>query len=787
MPPDLDRAFELLFKYRPAAFREGRLVLDAPPALAIGVACAAAAVGVLVVVAYRRAGRDGAATAAAGDPARRGSAPHAGLAALRLGAIALVALCLLRPALVLATAVPRRNAVAVLVDDSRSMRVPDWDGGPRPNATRADFVAGSLAPGAPLAAALGREYAVRTYRFSRTAERAADASALAYAGDRTRIGAALDRVRAELAGVPLAGIVVVSDGADGDPAALAEATRALGAAGTPVFTVGVGRGVGARDLEVARVEAPAAVLRGTSAAVDVTVAHAGMGGRTVVVVAEDGGRIVAREEATLPRDDGATPVRLQVPAADAGARRLAFRVVPQAGEALVENNQRDAVLRVADRREKVLYFEGEPRFELKFVRRAVADDENLRLVALQRTADRKYLRLGVGDSLDLISGFPATREELFSYRAVILGSVEAAAFTPEQLRMLADFVGERGGGLLLLGGRRALAEGGYAGTALADVIPVVLEERPGSGDDDPPAELAVRPTAAGAATAALQLAPDARASAARWRTLPPLTAVNVVRRVKPGATVLLAGAPTAAGAAGGARVVLAQQRFGRGRALAFAVQDSWLWQMHAAVPADDMTHELFWRQLLRWLVSDVPEPVTVAAADERPAPGDAVALRAEVRDSAFRPVNGARVVARVTAPSGARVEVPLEWGVERDGEYRGSFTPAEPGVHEVAVEARDGARDLGAAEPAYVEAATPREEYFNSAMRAPLLRRLAEATGGRFYTPATVGALPEDLRYARGGVTVTERRELWDMPVVFAALAALLGGEWLARRARGLA
>jgi hypothetical protein len=363
MPPVLERAFELLFKYRPAVFREGRLVLDAPRPLAVGVACATVVLGAVVVAAYRRAGRGGAA-AGAGPGAGPGGAGHAGLAALRLGAVGLLALCLLQPALVLATAVPRRNAVAVLVDDSRSMRVPDWDGGPRPNATRADFVAAALAPGAALAEALGREFAVRTYRFSRTAERAADAAGLAYAGDRTRLGAALERARADLAGVPLAGVVVVTDGADGDPAALAEATRALRAAGTPVFAVGVGRGAGARDLELARVEAPAAVLRGTTAAVDVTVAHAGMGGRTVAVVAEDGGRVVAREEVALPRGDGATPVRLQVPAADAGARRLAFRVVPQPGEALVENNQREAVLRVADRRERVLYFEGEPRFEL---------------------------------------------------------------------------------------------------------------------------------------------------------------------------------------------------------------------------------------------------------------------------------------------------------------------------------------------------------------------------------------------------------------------------------------
>ena len=86
-----------------------------------------------------------------------------------------------------------------------------------------------------------------------------------------------------------------------------------------------------------------------------------------------------------------------------------------------------------------------------------------------------------------------------------------------------------------------------------------------------------------------------------------------------------------------------------------------------------------------------------------------------------------------------------------------------------------------------LDVAESREEYFESAMRAPLLRQLAEQTGGKFYTPATVAALPEDLRYARGGVTTTERKELWDTPMAFLLLGGLLGAEWVIRRRRGLA
>ena len=138
---------------------------------------------------------------------------------------------------------------------------------------------------------------------------------------------------------------------------------------------------------------------------------------------------------------------------------------PQPGELLAENNARDVLVDVRDRREKILYFEGEPRFEMKFLRRAVTDDKQLQLVVLQRTADNKYLRLEVDDPDELVGGFPKTRDELFQYRGLVLGSIEAAAFTGDQLAMLAEFVDKRGGGLLMLGGPRSFSEGGYAGTA----------------------------------------------------------------------------------------------------------------------------------------------------------------------------------------------------------------------------------------------------------------------------------------------------------------------------------
>jgi uncharacterized membrane protein len=104
---------------------------------------------------------------------------------------------------------------------------------------------------------------------------------------------------------------------------------------------------------------------------------------------------------------------------------------------------------------------------MRFIRAAVEADSNLQVVALQRTAENKFLRLSIDTADELASGFPKTRAELFHYRSIILGNMEASFFTHDQLAMLADFVNVRGGGLLFLGGRRAFAEGGYAGTPLS--------------------------------------------------------------------------------------------------------------------------------------------------------------------------------------------------------------------------------------------------------------------------------------------------------------------------------
>ena len=754
--------FAFLFKYRPVVFEEGAFRFLAPGTTRTLVAVLAIAAAAAVIT-Y------------AGARARASRRDRLVLAAVRVAIILVLAFCLWDPALIVRSTERQQNFLGILVDDSLSMRIADDDG-----VDRATRVQELLEENAPLRQALADRFELRFFQFNRDARRLDDLRMLTFEGTRSRVAQALTRAREELAGLPLSGLVVVTDGADNADEPLAELLPQLKAANVPVFTVGVGRETFARDIQLSEIETPRRVLKGTALQVNVVLSQVGYAGDVVALEVQSEGRLISTQDVTLPGDGEPSTVRVRFTLTDPGPQVLDFRVAPRPDEMVTQNNVRQVLLTVEDRREKILYFEGEPRFEVKFLRRAVSDDENLQVVVLQRTADNKFLRLDTEDPDDLAAGFPRTREELFAYRALIIGSVEASYFTADQLRMIADFVGERGGGFLMIGGLHAFGEGGYVGTPVADVLPVILEDADAS--DARFRELHVSATRAGAAHTATQIAPSEDESAERWQALPPVSTLNQVVMLKPGATALLTGEDEEGGEE---QVVLAYHRYGAGKALALSIQDSWMWQMAADIPVDDMTHELFWRRVLRWMVDGVPDQVTATITRDRIEPGEPAEIVASVADRVFLETNSGRVTAEVTGPTGAVTEVPLEWTAEENGEYRGQFTASDRGLHEVLVTATEDDTLLGSSRT-FALASPGDREFFDAGMRAGLLERLADDTGGRFYTTDTVSALPDDIEVVGGGITIVEERELWDMPAVLLTLVLLLAAEWGFRRLRGL-
>ncbi len=757
-----ESVFTALFKFTPRAFARGELILA--PVLSGWLLLAGAGVAVAVVWYATRQLR----FVTARDRLVIGG--------LRGALFLLLGLCLLRPSLVSSDALPRRNVVAVLLDDSRSMRLRDVDGD-----SRLATMQHAFADTSAVVRALADRFSLRTFRFGADLHPVPHVDSMQAIGTRTDLARALNGVRETLGDLPVSGIVLVSDGADNADGDLDAALLAVRARGVPIFTVGVGTAAFARDLSVERLALPASTLEGAGVSGEVTVRVTGNVGDSLTLGVEADGQVVGSERVAIPRGQSTIPVPFRVPPLPPGAHRVLVRLSPVADEVITENNSAEAMVQVRAAGEKILYLEGEPRYEFAFLRRAMRGDSAIQLVSLERTAKGKFYRAGLDDSLDLISGFPTTAEELYRYRALVLGSIEATFFTADQLRLLADFVSERGGTVVFLGGPDALAEGGYIGTAIEPLIPVSLASSsyvPGQATG-----LKVHLTAPGRLHPVLQLVPGQAANQQLWSKLPPVTTVNALGALRPGATMLLGATPVQGGPE---RPVLVHQPFGRGMTVLLGVQDTWLWKMNPNTPLEDLSFETFWRQLLRWSLDPVPPRVQVTVTPERIGPGESVTLRARVTDSLYHPVNTAQVRIQVTAPDGSTQEVPLSWDLREDGSYQAAYVGEQAGQYSLVAHVRQGTDSATWAGTTLLVDATG-ADMERAERRDALLERIARETGGATFDIGALGELPAELRLSKAGITRKDAQDLWDMPIILLLFCGLVAAEWGYRRYRGLA
>ncbi len=755
--------FEFFFKYRPLLFQKGSIVLHPPWPWYATLVLAVLALGVPYVI-YRR-------TAGIVPFMRR-----LALSGLRAAFLLVLLLISLQPTLVLHSVLPQQSFLAVAYDSSKSMEIRDGTGG----TSRLDEVKRILNPaGNPLVAALSGKFKLRFFRFSSTAERTASFEDASKHGNVTSLDHVLDQIAGELNSVPVSGIVLLTDGADNHASDMTATANRLRARNIPVYPVGIGMTEFPQDLEILRVTAPRRALKDSMIEADVSVRSSGFAGRRAKLVVKERDRTLQTQEITLGGDGEVRNHRVNFTCDSAGAKIFSVRLDPIQGEIVPENNEQTILVQVMDEQPPVLYVEGEPRWIYGFVRRAADADKNLHLVTLLRQADGKFLRQGVENPAMLEKGFPTDKSELFRYKAIILGTVEASFFTFDQLRMISDFVSQRGGGFLMLGGRNSFAQGGYINTPLEDMLPVILQDSQTGFQE---AEFKARLTAFGADHPITRMASGQAENRKRWEAAPPLFGMNPTAGAKPGGTVLLQSALV--NPRGQNPVLLAFQRFGRGKSMALTTASTWRWRMD--MDSKDNFHELFWKQLLRWLVSEAADPVTIETDKHSYAPEEAVTLQADVSDSTFLRLNNAQAIGQVKSPSGNMAEIPLKWDQGKEGFYTGSYKPREEGIYEVSVEANLGSKSLGSSK-GFFRVSDSSDEFHNAVLNESLLKRLASDTGGKYYRPGEVQALAGDVGYIDNGVARLEEKELWDMPFLFLLLLGSAGLEWTLRKRKGLA
>lgn len=740
-------------------------------------------------------------------------AMRATLLGLRLAAFVLLGIVLARPVRVERREEVRPAEVLVLVDDSASMRRSDSYGDedlrealeeasglPAGGASRLDLARAVLARQVLPAIERGG-YQLGLYGFAESASPLSDLSALSGRGGATHLGDALFQALVSRRGHHVTDVVVVSDGRSNGGSSPLDAARAAGVAGIPVHTLVVGDTRAEKNAVLELVDAPGEVIEGDEVGVTVRVRGRGTpsGARAQLLLEELEGdsaaRVLAEEEVELTEPGERVVLIAPAGASQPGGseRRLRVSIAPLEGETMVDDNRLEFSVHVTPARIRVLFVEGYPRWEYRFVKNLLLRaDKNIDVQCFLLSATKDFPQ-EASSGLASLTSVPTTREELLAnYDVVVLGDVDPYAVSPDPkkcedfLRSLREFV-EAGGGLLFQAGElhnpRALSN-----TPLEDVLPVQLDStrmlgfegdtrdefRPLLEDPTHPHEI-------------LRLNADPATNRALWEDseqgLRGFYWYMPVQKVKPGAQVLLRHPSDKNAQSGENYPLMVLGYFPAGRTLFLGVDSTYRWRYRYG----DRYLDTFWRNSIRWLalgrLKSGDRRYRIESSRSSYDIEDRVQLEVRVLDEDFRPSEEPSQAVGWSGPDGVEHELELARESDRPGVYRGGLELDRPGVYRAWVLGRVAGRSQRVSATEF-EVVLPSRENQDPAPDPEALRALAAKTGGVFLELSKGRALAAQFP---GG---EERREpissrledAWDGWHTLLLALGLLGLEWILRK-----
>jgi len=750
-----------------------------------------------------------------------------------LGLLALSA-CLLEPLWNGQRARPGSNFFAVVADNSQGMQIKDRG----ETRSRGEVLHGLLTsdkstwPGR-----LDETFQVRRYFFDSRLQSTKDFSELRFDGRASSLGTMLRTIADRYKGQPLAGVLVFTDGNATDIPEGKPDTTGL----PPIYPVVIGNDDAIKDIAVQKVAVSQTAFEDAPVSIQADVAAGGYSGGSIVAqVLDQDGKKVEEQTQKAPRDVETATFRFQVKPEKSGISFYHLRVSARdeleqfakpetSTEATLANNHRVVAVDRGKGPYRILYVTGRPNWEFKFLNRAVEEDDQIQLVGLIRIAkrepkfefrgrvgessnplfrgfDRKseeterydqpvLVRLNTKDATELVGGFPKTAEDLYAYHAVIVDDLEAEFFSRDQMALVQKFVSERGGGFLMLGGAESFHEGKYARTPIGDMLPVyvdfVTEARSASN-------LHLTLTREGWLQPWARLRGTENEERSRLEAMPPFQTLNRVRDVKPGASAIT----LVHDESGNHYPALIAQRFGNGRVGAMTIGDLWRWGLRNEAMRRDM--DKAWRQMIRWLVADVPNRIDFHATAKREDPNQAVLLQVRARDKNFQPLDNASVVMTVrpltndlthvrsgdgdklnTATNGIRLSA--DPALTEAGLYQATYIPRETGGYLAEAVVTDAAGvEVGRAEAGWTS--DPAAEEFRSLKpNRALMESIAKQTGGEMIAADKLDGFAAGLPNRKAPITESWSYPLWHTPAVFLFALACFVAEWGLRRWKGMA
>lgn len=753
------------------------------------------------------------------------------LTALRTLAAVLILLAIYRPALEISRNLKLRTEVHILVDDSASMarqesyedeaaselasalegRAPErlstlrridlvsriFGGGGDGASERA------VGPGKELLTSLEQDHDLRWYRFFERSDAITSLEDLSAKGSSTRIGDSLDLHLANhgIDSSKLEAVVLVTDGRNNEGLDPIEGAKRLQTSEIPLHVVGVGDAAGERNLVLSGPPGPQQILQNEEAEFELQVRASGLDASAFQLVCKarkqsieetssnsDDGFVIASADAVVMPGPGETrKVVLRHSFDEPGDYLLTFSVPPLDGESNPRDNVTRRYLRVDSDKIRVLYVEDKPRWEYRYIEKALARvDKSIVYQCVLLDASRSF-RQESSEGLPALDSLPRTKKELFEYHVILLGDIPPERFgtTEEEradyLNLLKEFV-EHGGGLGVIAGERAMPDA-YRESPLEDLLPVVLGD---ATDDDVPVATneEFRPAleSPGAPDPIVRFLDDPAQNERLWREgFEGMAWYFPVLRSKAGARVLLRH-PRDENKYG-RRILVATAPYPKGKVLFSAVDETWRWRKFYGVKYQDR----YWRNVVRHLAENklrrLDDRVVLQVDREQLELGDRVRLDLQLLDDDYNPVLDENARVHVRAPGGELQNIVLPRVQGQAGHFEGALSLEEAGVWSVLYyrDGEAGGRPLARRD---LVCSIPKKELDQTSLDEDGLRELAKTGQGEYARLANVDALLRGFRGRGAGMKIVDRklREVWDQAWTLLLVLLLLSLEWILRK-----
>ena len=593
-------------------------------------------------------------------------------------------------------------------------------------------------------------------------------------GSSTAIGSAMNEAVGKFAGREVAGVLVLSDFISVKGKDPVESAKLYSDKNIPIHTINFGL-PSPPDIHVRKIIGPDVVFKGDRVPLRAQIESKGYNDRTVDITLKIDGTDQPAQQVKLK--DGVQFVELIfVPDQESGTVELEVSATPFNDETTDKNNSSTHSVRILNEKIKVLYVEGIPRWEFRYLRWVLLRDPRLDVKFLMTQGDPAL----AGSSPRHIGTLPTNKEDLFKYDLIILGDVPSGYFSNEQIELMDELVKERGCSLMMLAGPIA-APTSYKDTIIADVLPVKI----GAGSWNPVVNGThpiVTPAGRLSQSTSLSLSDDTTdriwQKVNRMHQLPPLDGA------KSGATILLSHSGSPEGF--DQYPLVAWHRYGTGKSLFVGTED--LWRMTLEV--GDRYHARFWCQTIQFLTLSrllgQNKQITIETDRSSFSEGDTVQIYANVLTESFEPVTDIDQYTVLIEPKGSpdsSAEIQLSPVAGTDGLFSGSYVAGKDGFYVLKASPSDKSR---ANSPEF-EVATVNPEDRETGARPDLGKQIADISGGKNINQREIQDFIEsfsDEKPRESEVVIIE--ELWDKEILFLLVLLFAGTEWFFRRRENL-